>query len=777
MSTPPPIVDEPSGPGPLARFVVRRRRALAAAWAAAALALLPLARDVESRLGVAARVDGSESAAVERALAGRFASPFARYAVLVVTGVPSPATAEGAAVLRSVADAVARAPGVTRTFSHLDAPDPAFAGPDGGTFLVAGLDPAAAMPDSIVPALRAATAATADSLRRRYPRAALAWTGEAALNFDLRRASAADARGAERRALPLTLALLLLAFGAVVAALLPLAMGGLAIALALGGAALVARWWPLSILLQNVVSMLGLGLGVDYALLLVSRFREALGRGLGPDDAAAEAAHHAGHAILLSGAAVMVGFAALLTVPLGDLRSVAVGGLLVVALSMLLATTLLPGVLAWLGPRVDAGRLRRRRAARPRARSARSAGGEGWARWARFVSAHPALVLALSGAPLVLLAWQARRLDVGLPRGDWLPPEMESARGVGALRAMGRSGVVQGVRVLLELPAGESALGAAGWRATARLDRALRADPRVARVRSLPALLPGGPSDDPPPPLLLALVPAEVRATFVSRDGRAALVEVVPREGATPAELSALVRGLRAAGAARVTDVPDARLAVGGLPAFNADYEAAVTSRAPLVVALVVCGTLSALLAGFRSVLVPVKAVALNLLSVAAAFGAVVIVFQDGVGVHFLGLAAPLDGNFPAVPLIVFCVVFGLSMDYEVFLVSRVAEARRRGRGEAEALAEGMARTGGVITSAAAIMVAVFAAFTLGGFVLVKVLGFALAAAVLLDVTIVRAAVGPALLALAGRWNWWPGDARAVTPRRAGAGRRASEAA
>jgi len=176
------------------------------------------------------------------------------------------------------------------------------------------------------------------------------------------------------------------------------------------------------------------------------------------------------------------------------------------------------------------------------------------------------------------------------------------------------------------------------------------------------------------------------------------------------------------------------------------------------------CGTLVALLVGFRSLLVPLKAVVLNLFSVAAAFGAVVLVFQDGLGVRLLGLDAPLDGTFPAVPLIVFCVVFGLSMDYEVFLVARVAEARRRGLGDTEALAEGVARTGGVITSAAAIMIAVFAAFTFGGFVLVKILGFALAAAVLLDVTVVRVALGPALLALAGRWNWWPGDSGALSP-------------
>jgi putative drug exporter of the RND superfamily len=173
-------------------------------------------------------------------------------------------------------------------------------------------------------------------------------------------------------------------------------------------------------------------------------------------------------------------------------------------------------------------------------------------------------------------------------------------------------------------------------------------------------------------------------------------------------------------------------------------------------VLLVVGATLIGLIIGFRSLLVPVKALALNLLSVAAAYGAVVVVLQEGHGGALFGLAEPLGAVFPAVPILVFCVVFGLSMDYEVFLVARVAEARRT-MGEDDAIVEGLARTGGVITSAAAIMITVFAAFTLGDFIFIKVLGFALATAVFVDATVVRMAIGPALLKLAGRWNWWPG--------------------
>jgi RND superfamily putative drug exporter len=257
--------------------------------------------------------------------------------------------------------------------------------------------------------------------------------------------------------------------------------------------------------------------------------------------------------------------------------------------------------------------------------------------------------------------------------------------------------------------------------------------------------------------MLTSLVPADVRRSFVSRDQRAAVLEILPRSAADFPAVTQLVRDVRASNLAATAQLPGTRISVGGMPAFNADYEDAINQRMPLVIGLVLGGTLLALLVGFRSVLIPLKALALNLLSVAAALGAVVLVFQDGYGIRLVGLDAGMGSLFPALPALVFCIVFGLSMDYEVFLVARVAEARKAGASETDAIADGLARTGGMITSAAAIMIIVFAAFMLGDFLMIKVLGFALATAVLLDATVVRMAIGPALLRLAGKWNWWPG--------------------
>ena len=749
----------------LTEAIVRHRGIVALAWIAACLVLLPAARRIESRLRVAARVDGSESAAVDEQLAQRFHSPFAHSVVLVASGIPSPLEARGAETLRALVDSLRSVPGVTRVFSYLDGREPLFVGRGehgaDGTFLLVGLDERRT-PDLLLDSLRRASTRIAASMRREHPSISLRWTGEVALNTDLRRISADGARRAESRALPLTFALLLVAFGAVATALLPIGGALLSIGITLGVAAIVAMHWSLSILLQNVVSMIGLGLGIDYSLLVVQRFRETAGRqrvaGVKQDAArwsrcATDALRSAGPTILLSGTAVAIGFSALAIVPVNELRSVAVGGLIVTVVSMLVATTLLPGVLASLGQRVDIGRV-------PLVRRGADID---WSRWGAFVTRYPERVLFAAGLPVALLAWQARHLETVQPRSDWLPKQAESAIALHSLEQMGRSAVVQTVRLTLELPPGTSAVDDSGWTATARLARRLVMDSAVDRVRSLPGLL-APLAGTLPRDLLIAELPDAVRRSFVSGDGRLALLEVIPREGTSPADLAALVRRIRGWEPLLRTGTGRTRIQVGGLPALNIDYEEAVAGRRRFtqVVGLVVFATFLVLAVGFRSVLVPLKAIVLNLVAVAGAFGAVKLVFQDGYGASLLGLSGPLGGIFPAIPVLVFCVVFGLSMDYEVFLVARVREARLAGRGERGAIADGLAHTGRLITSAAAIMIVVFGAFMAGDFLLMKMLGFALAVSVLLDATVMRLAVSPALLALAGRWNWWPGDRRAA---------------
>jgi RND superfamily putative drug exporter len=436
-----------------------------------------------------------------------------------------------------------------------------------------------------------------------------------------------------------------------------------------------------------------------------------------------------------------------LTVPISEIRSIGIAGFLVAGMSVLLTNTLVPTVLALLGRRINLGRL----PFSPKLDKHRAeCTGVRWRQWGKVIVAHPWLALALAGTPLLLLAWQVRRLDTSLPRGDWLPAQAESVRALHTLRRMDREGVVESLRIIIELPTDSIAQTDAGWNVLDRLTKRLASDPRSDRVISITTIAEGNRSS-------LLDISRDTRRTFLSSDGRAALIEVLPASSVSLRGQVNWVREIRKTGALALTGVPGATLLVGGIPALNADYESIIKDRLPPVTGLVVGGTLLALLCGFRSVFVAVKAIALNLFSVAASFGALVLVFQDGHGSRFLGVPGGTGSVFPLVPIVAFAIVFGLSMDYEVFLVARVLEARRSGLSELDAIPEGMARTAGLITSAAAIMIVVFAAFTFGSFLVVKMIGFTLAVAVLIDATLVRIVIGPALLRLAGDWNWWPG--------------------
>jgi len=306
------------------------------------------------------------------------------------------------------------------------------------------------------------------------------------------------------------------------------------------------------------------------------------------------------------------------------------------------------------------------------------------------------------------------------------------------------------MRVVIELPNDSVTQTDAGWNALNQMAKQIESDPRCDRVISIATIAGGNQAN-------LTDLSRETRRTFLSSDGKAALVEILPKSSLTLRQQVDWVREIRNKGAPALTGVSDATMMVGGIPALNADYESIIHSHVAPVMGLVIGGTLVALLCGFRSLFAAVKAIILNLVSVAASFGALVLVFQDGHGSGLLGVPGGTGSIFPLVPIVAFAIVFGLSMDYEVFLVARVLEARRAGLSELDAIPEGMARTAGLITSAAAIMIVVFAAFTFGNFLVVKMIGFTLAVAVLIDATLVRIVVGPALLRVAGDWNWWPG--------------------
>ncbi len=550
----------------------------------------------------------------------------------MISGIPDPDSAKGADALGFLTSSLRTEPGVSGAVSSVDWPDPLFTGKSGGALIIVGLDAHDGPVEALVPKLRARADWMEGQLRSQYPNIKLQITGETPLNFDLRKVSADDVKRAEARAMPVTLLLLLLAFGSLVAALLPLGVGVLSISMAMGAAALLAHYLHLSILVQNLATMLGLGLGIDYALLMVSRFREALAEGYDPGHAADIAARQAGRTLIVSATTVAIGFSALLTVPISELRSIGIAGLLVTVFSVMLCTFILPWVLGLLGHRVDAARVRLP-AKRLKTQDSLCAASERWMRWGSIVTRRPWTALLVAGIPLLVLAFQGRRVAPGVPDRNALPVGAESVQALHTLQAMGRSGIVESLRVILELPPQSPPLSPAGWLAVSRLTKRFQSDPRAEEVLSLPTLTGMADTADD-----IEQVPEPIRKSFLSSDGQATLIELLPTVNLSPNEQIRWVREVRSSDAAAITGVPGAVLRVGGVPGLDADYDSVVKERLPKVVLGVVLGSLLALLIGLRSLFAAVKAILLNLLSVGASFGALVLVFRKATVADCLGL-------------------------------------------------------------------------------------------------------------------------------------------
>src|SRR5881398_1464930 len=741
----------PAGP------LIRWRVLVIAAWAALALLFAPRASHVQEVLALRGGAsERTESARATELLKQAFPSPFADYVAIVVRGPVRWTNRRFEVVLDTLKVAAERRPYVSQVISVRSIGESSFVSKDRRTtFLIAALTPefTSDISKSVVPDLRStihdalAHAPEADGFDVKL-------TGFPALDHDVRTISTEDTERGERRALPLTLVVLVVAFGALVAALLPVVVGVLAITIALGLVTVAAHYVPMSVFVLNITTMVGLGVGIDYSLLIVTRFREELNRGLSPVDAAVRTIETAGSAVVTSGITVVVGFAALVMTPLSDTRSVGVGGLLVVLAAVLLATTFLPALLAVLGRSID----RPRWLARPLARFHAPTG---WERWARWLGHRPWRAVAVGGMAIALLTFPLTQIQLGLPATNWFPPQSESGQGLEALREMGASGVIQPVRVVVQLPEGESAISARRLPGLKTLTDSIRKDPRVREVRGVASVKAAMST------LQLAIYysePDQVRAknpkffdAYLSPDNRVTLLDVIPADTVSLTGLMDVVRRVRGIVGHSIRGLAGAEILVAGFAASNVDTQHQLMRQFPKTVGLVLGITAFMLFWAFRSLLVPVKAVLLNLLSVGGAFGLTVLVFQHGYGGRFFGLEGPTQAIWAVVPVLVFAIVFGLSMDYEVFLLTRVKEVfDKTGRNDFATM-EGLSATASTITSAALIMILVFGTFAFARVLAVQFVGFGLAAAVLLDATLIRMVLVPAIMQIAGRWNWWPG--------------------
>jgi RND superfamily putative drug exporter len=614
-----------------------------------------------------------------------------------------------------------------------DLPDPRLQpAPGKGHLLIISMGTASSLlTEQEVPRLRSAVEPIMKEARAASPDLRWAITGSAALTHDLNRFSVEDSARSELRALPITLVVLIAAFGSLVAACVPLLLAVVTRTVALGALFLLAAVFAVSNIVQSIVTMLALALGIDYSLFLIHRFRQLAADGRHAAEALAQAMEQSGSAILISGVTVAIGFGALLITPLMQTQSIGLGGLLAVVLSVLVSLTLVPALLRLLGNRLEWPRIF------SSLRSGHSA--DGWRRWGERVLARPVLAVLTGLAILLPLAAPATQTRFGFPEDELLPRELEFVRGLNMLEQMQLKGLVSPLLLLVGSSDDSPLLVPGRVSEIERLRERLEGDRRVKMVQGPDLLLAGRSLPFPVP-----------GAEWISGDERAILLKVVPASGTTLAELRQLARDIPAFAA------PGLRLEVGGQAQFYNDFDQAVAAAYPATIGLVLVVSGLTLLLFFRAPLVSAKALILNLLSVAAGYGAVVFVFQLGHGAELLGAAGPTHVVPITIPLVIFCILFGLSMDYEIFLLSRVRSAFLETNDNHESILRAMTDTGAVITSAALIMVVVFGAFAFSKLIVVQMIGLGLGIAVLVDALVIRSLLGPALMKMAGRWNWWP---------------------
>jgi RND superfamily putative drug exporter len=566
-------------------------------------------------------------------------------------------------------------------------------------------------------------------------------TGPAAFRSDLDQALAADLQRSEILSAPVTFIVLLLVFGSLVAAALPLGVGALACVGAIGLVMLLSRFTEVAQYAINIVSLVGLGVAIDYSLFMVSRFREEIARGADVPDALAKTMATSGRAVLFSGVAVAIGLGGLLFFRGSFLASLGAGGTIVVVLSVVYALTFLPALLAVLGRNVD--RLRVLRVS-PTAEHRR------WHRLAHAVMRHPIVVLIPTLALLVEAGRPFLNLALAVPDVHILPSESEAKRGDAILRASFPDRVATRIAVLVRFP-GDPLGTPARAGALYDLAQAIAAMPGVTEVQSV---LQAAPTDDRAAAIAVlteprAEAPEPVKVVAKETVGKSVIVLAALTDAApTSPEAHALVDRIRAH-----RQIADGTLLVTGQTALDMDSTTFILAHAPGALAFVFGMTLLLLFVLLGSVVLPFKAVAMNLLSLTASFGALVWVFQEGHLSKLLHFTpGPID---PGIPVVLFCATFGLSMDYEVLLLTRIQEEWERSKDNTHAVAEGLERIGPLITSAAALMVAVFSAFAIADVVILKIMGVGTALTVALDATIVRTLVVPATMRLLGHLNWW----------------------
>jgi RND superfamily putative drug exporter len=690
----------------LAQLVIHRRRAVLIGSTLAVLAGLALAPVFQSQLqGVGYDTPGTESYRATQFIAA--GTGYTEQDTLVFSSARHAAADH--AFRAAVAKGIAVATAIDRGILVLPAgvPGGGEVSKDGAVVTATiGLRGDAAHRQDVSKRLQSALAAAMP------PGVSAGVTGDSPLLADLLHIEEQEMFKAELVGLPIAALILLIAFGGAVAAGMPMLLGISGLFVGFGVIAFLMLFRSFNAFVESLMAMIGLAIGIDYALLLVRRFREERAKSGAPEDAMARTLATAGRTIMFSGAILSTSLVPLVITNLPFFGDTAIAVIVVVLVEVALVLTFLPALLLALGDRLDKWSLPERL----RGGRVGAAGTGGWYRWARAVMRRPWPVLGGGVALLLVAASPALGLKTGI---DLNARAMTGEPSVRALTALQRHFPAAALAPIEVLVRSDRAGIAAATRTT---EATLGADPRLADVRALPIA------------------------------GEATVVLATPAVGVDSPAAERLIGNTRAA----LGEALGARATaqVTGVTAETVDYSDETNRITPWVMAVALVLAFSLLMWLFRSPVLAVKAIIMNLLSIGAAFGLTVLVFQDGHGQRLLGFTSP--GYIQSwMPLTLFMVLFGLSMDYEVFMVSRIREEWERTGDTVEAVARGLERTGGVVTSAATIMIAIFGSFLLVVIPEMKQMGFGLAVAVLIDATLVRAMLVPAFMRLAGAWNWW----------------------
>jgi RND superfamily putative drug exporter len=589
-------------------------------------------------------------------------------------------------------------------------------------------------------------------------------TGDAPLSHDFSQITTRDTERAEFFALPIALLVLLVVFGSLIAAAMPILLAIVAIPVTLAIIYAIGQHLSISIFVLNIISIIGLGISIDYSLFMIRRFRDELATGCSTSDAIGWTVATAGESILFSGLIVMIGFCALLVIGVDIMTSLGIGGAVVVTTSVLAALTLLPALLGVLGHRVNSLRIPFfSRLTMHFPRTGTHNPGEQrrnfWQKWALGVMKRPVLIILLVTVLLAGLGWPLFSISLGSTSTAAIPTSSQARQGIDILNTQFPDTNTQLVSIVVQAPNSSNMLTSDNLAKLDSLSTWIAKQPYVTGVISLTHIpaTPGVPTLTEQQLTTLYTTGAYSRnpamAQFVTSttNGSTTLITATTNAKVDSSESKTLVNNLRAGDKAAAQGLT---VLIGGDQADGLDFNNYLYGNFPWAILVILVSTYILLLLMFRSIVLPLKAILMNVLSVAACLGVLVFIFQWGNFSNILGFTSQgfLDS---IIPILLFCILFGLSMDYEVFLLSRVREEWLFTHNNRWSVARGLEKTGGVITNAALLFVIVAGAFAFTSIIVVKEMGLGMALSVLLDATIIRTLLVPATMRLLGRWNWW----------------------